>query len=281
MNRRKNDRVKPSDVHTTIMVISSLFLVISSQIAVTFNPTLLTSREILIWYETGPPGTQPAYNGALIFQQLLVKSQYVSLASIMLSLMSILLEFGTKLLAEIVDFRNNVVNEDEDGDTKEVTDVKCCCGYLTVGMLAGFLSKISFILVLSSLGLLIYLCFVLAVNILNVGEYVMLPTGTTDSISIQLLPSEIQNLQEFVNNGNYSTNAWFSWLGSSAAFWTYVLISEISVFGLPLLIALFIFVAENSKGTLMFVDKYIPLSRCGIIRFKKRSHNEMANLRNG
>ena len=231
MNRRKNDRVKPSDVHTTIMVVSSLFLVISSQIAVTFNPTFLASREILIWNQAGTPGTQSVYNGAFILQQLLVRSQYVSLISVMLSLMSILLEFGTKLLAEVVDFGNNVDDVDnDDGETKEVADVTCCRGYITVGVLAGLLSKISFILVLSSLGLLIYLCFVLAVNILNAGMYVILPTGDTESISIQILPSEIQNLQEFVNNGNYSTDAWFSWIKSTAAFWTIVLICEIGIY---------------------------------------------------
>ena len=114
----EKDRIKPSDVHTTIMLVSSLFLVIASQIAVTMNPSTIASRQILFWQQHVQNGDQVVVNQAFIFQKILVRAQFVSLASVMLSLLGILMEFAIGLLVD--------TNDDLDD-----TEVTCCCGCIT------------------------------------------------------------------------------------------------------------------------------------------------------
>ena len=162
-----------------------------------------------------------------------------------------------------------LVDTDDDLDD---TEVSCCCGRITTQGVVHFLAAVSFVVVLGSLGLLMYVCFVLATVILFVGYFLFAPFGGPTEIPSQNVTAQIENLQEYISNGNYSSNLWLNWLSDDAAFWTHILQSEIIVIGFVLLVALFVYITQINRIS-RFIESCCRgkhLNRLGIVRFSKK-----------
>jgi len=215
----EDKKVKVYDVHVTLMIVASLFLVVGSQTASTFDPIAVGKRQLAMWTETSSvqdPSVEQDLARVLVSSTMRI--QMVSLWAVMASVFGVLIELFLSL-AE----KNHYT-----GKTCKVISI------------AGKTFKaMSIAALLVNVAILIYLCFSLLTLGLNIATVTCVPLSNDQVfLSGPALLEAIDQLTAFVQNGSmlYLSDA-NSNNNDIASLWTFVLIAQTAVVGLPLLLA--------------------------------------------